>query len=124
MDTRCTDGITWCAECNGHGLLSQRGQRYRVKRRSPLPPWAVEHAECNGVGMRECGCRPTLGAAERKALAGVLPPSGVRWSTTAEALVEVHAAPPTATRGKGKATGGAKGDATESATAAPTAPAA
>lgn len=68
-DTRCTDGITWCAGCNGHGVLNPKGKRYRIASTS-IPGWAVEHADCNGTGLRRCGCRD-LAPVELDVLAGV-----------------------------------------------------
>jgi hypothetical protein len=56
-DGRCTDGVTWCVGCNGHGVLNPRGKRYRVGCKQ-LPAWAVPHAGCHGTGLRLCGCRP------------------------------------------------------------------
>jgi hypothetical protein len=67
-DTRCTAGITWCAECHGHGALNPKGKRYRIKCKA-LPEWAVPHDDCAGTGLRECGCTP-LGVAERAVLTG------------------------------------------------------
>jgi hypothetical protein len=69
-DNRCTDGVTWCAECNGWGVLNPKGKRYRIAHKGPLPAWAVRHDGCNGTGMRECGCTP-LGATERASLSGL-----------------------------------------------------
>lgn len=67
-DTRCSEGITWCAGCNGHGVLNPKGKRYRVACKE-IPPWAVRHDACNGTGLRRCGCR-VLAAAELVVLAG------------------------------------------------------
>lgn len=36
-DTRCTDGVTWCAGCHGWGVLNPKGRRYRIGHRGPLP---------------------------------------------------------------------------------------
>jgi len=55
-DTRCTDGITSCAGCNGWGVVNPKGKRYRVKCKE-LPTWAVPHKDCHGTGLAACGCR-------------------------------------------------------------------
>jgi hypothetical protein len=68
-DTRCTDGVTWCPGCNGHGVVNPKGKRYRIAHRGPLPTWAIPHPDCNGTGLRACGCRP-LSPAERATLTG------------------------------------------------------
>lgn len=68
-DTRCTDGMTWCAGCNGHGVVNPKGKRYRIARRGPLPAWAVPHEECNGTGLVRCGCTP-LDVAQAASLLG------------------------------------------------------
>lgn len=57
-DRRCTDGVTWCAECNGHGVLRPGGKKYRVNGAGNITAYAVEHAECHGTGLLPCGCRP------------------------------------------------------------------
>ena len=67
-DSRCTDGVTWCAGCHGHGVLNPRGKRYRIACKQ-LPAWAVPHDACNGTGLRACGCRP-LSAGELATLGG------------------------------------------------------
>lgn len=56
-DDRCTDGVTWCQDCHGHGVVNPKGKRYRIKC-TELPAWAVTHEACGGTGMRECGCTP------------------------------------------------------------------
>lgn len=108
-DTRCTDGITMCQGCNGHGLLSPRGGTYRTKRTDPIPTWAVEHAECNGTGLVDHTCA-TLDDASLAVLAGRL--SGVtvqRWSTVKGKMITVGVLTPASPikgkgKGKGKAT--------------------
>lgn len=68
-DTRCTDGVTWCASCHGWGVVNPRGKPYRIRHRGPLPEWAVPHADCHGTGLRACGCQP-LDAATAATLTG------------------------------------------------------
>mgnify|MGYP003575454947 CR=1 FL=1 len=67
-DFRCTDGVTWCAGCNGHGVLNPKGKRYRISCRQ-LPTWAVPHEACAGTGLAVCGCTE-LDAVTRTALGG------------------------------------------------------
>jgi hypothetical protein len=72
-DKRCTDGITACMGgngCNGWGVMSPGGGKYRQKRTTPPTfAWAVLHHECNGTGRRACGCRK-ITAEQRALLAG------------------------------------------------------
>ncbi|OLT09687.1 hypothetical protein BJF78_30140 [Pseudonocardia sp. CNS-139] len=60
-DKRCTDGITACMGgngCNGWGVMSPGGRKYRQRRGTPPGySWSVRHHECNGTGQRVCGCR-------------------------------------------------------------------
>ena len=69
-DSRCTDGLTACEGCHGWGVVNPKGKAYRWAHKGDLPSWAVPHADCNGTGLRECGCTP-LGATERASLAGL-----------------------------------------------------
>lgn len=63
-DTRCTDGITWCAGCNGYGVLTMGGRKYRLRSHGRnIGATAVDHELCAGTGLAACGCRP-LDAAE------------------------------------------------------------
>jgi hypothetical protein len=84
-DKRCCDGVTTCMGpngCNGHGALSPRGGRYRQRRTAALPGWAVAHHECHGTGRVKCGCRRTLTAEQKTALAGAPWRNGERrWSS-------------------------------------------
>lgn len=57
IDSECMEGITIDRDCNGFGVLNPKGKRYRVKRDSPIPAWAVDHDACNGTGLVRCGCR-------------------------------------------------------------------
>lgn len=61
-DSRCTDGITWCAGCHGWGVVNPKGKAYRIACKQ-LPAWAIPHGDCNGTGMRACGCRQLDAAA-------------------------------------------------------------
>jgi hypothetical protein len=56
-DTRCTDGVTWCVPCHGHGVVNPKGKRYRIACKQ-LPAWAVPCEACHGTGMAACGCTP------------------------------------------------------------------
>jgi hypothetical protein len=60
-DFRCTDGITECDGCNGWGVITGGGRKY--KRRSgartiPAAQGKRDHVECVGSGVVVCGCRP------------------------------------------------------------------
>jgi hypothetical protein len=58
-DHRCTDGITWCAECNGYGVLTMGGRKYRLRSDGRnIGATAVTHELCCGTGLRICGCVP------------------------------------------------------------------
>lgn len=70
-DRRCVDGVTWCADCNGYGVLAGGGRRkYRVRSGGKnISPNAPTHTECAGTGLAACGCVP-LDAATVAMLAG------------------------------------------------------
>jgi len=58
-DRRCTDGVTWCAACNGFGVLTSRGRKYQVRAalRNTISPKGKQHVDCDGTGLQPCGCR-------------------------------------------------------------------
>lgn len=57
QDERCTDGLTWDAECNGYGVLTMGGRKYRVRGNGKnIGATAVVHDKCAGTGMAVCGC--------------------------------------------------------------------
>lgn len=57
-DQRCTDGITWCASCNGYGVLTMGGRKYKLRGQGrTIGTTAVQHEECAGTGLAVCGCR-------------------------------------------------------------------
>jgi hypothetical protein len=59
-DPRCDEGVFPCLGdqgCNGWGVTSPKGKRYRFKCKQ-IPPWAVAHERCHGTGMVEHGCQP------------------------------------------------------------------
>jgi hypothetical protein len=70
-DRRCDGGVTWCAGCNGFGVLAGGGKRkYRVRSGARnISPNAPTHVVCNGLGLVACGCVP-LDAATVSMLAG------------------------------------------------------
>lgn len=53
-DRRCTDGMTWCEDCNGHGVVSPSGKKYRVRRLAADMLAPVPHDACDGTGLRPC----------------------------------------------------------------------
>ena len=58
-DHRCTDGITMCAACNGYGVLTMGGRKYRLRSGGRnIGATAVPHADCYGTGLVPCGCVP------------------------------------------------------------------
>ena len=59
-DHRCQDGVTWCAGCNGFGVLAAGGARkYRVRGQGRnISPNAPVHDDCHGTGLKACGCQP------------------------------------------------------------------
>jgi hypothetical protein len=55
-DRRCTNGITWCIDCNGYGVLTMGGRKYKVRSNGRnISDTAVTHETCGGTGERECG---------------------------------------------------------------------
>jgi hypothetical protein len=69
-DPRCTDGITWCADCNGYGVLTMGGRKYKLRGQGrTIGATAVPHEACSGTGMAACGCTP-LGPVEIATLSG------------------------------------------------------
>lgn len=57
-DQRCTDGITWCAGCNGYGVLTMGGRKYKLRGQGrTIGATAVTHEACAGTGLAACGCR-------------------------------------------------------------------
>ncbi len=57
-DHRCTDGITWCAGCNGYGVLTMGGRKYKLRGQGRnVGDTAVAHEVCAGTGLAACGCR-------------------------------------------------------------------
>lgn len=57
-DHRCTDGITWCAGCNGYGVLTMGGRKYKLRGQGRnIGGTAVAHQQCAGTGLAACGCR-------------------------------------------------------------------
>lgn len=57
-DHRCTDGITWCAGCNGYGVLTMGGRKYKLRGQGrTIGDTAVPHEACAGTGLAACGCR-------------------------------------------------------------------
>lgn len=70
-DHRCTDGITWCAGCNGYGVLTMGGRKYRLRGQGRnIGTSAVPHEDCSGTGLAACGCQQ-LGPVELATIAGV-----------------------------------------------------
>lgn len=57
-DDHCTDGITWCATCNGYGVLTMGGRKYKLRGQGrTIGSTAVAHELCAGTGLAVCGCR-------------------------------------------------------------------
>lgn len=72
-DHRCTEGVTECAECNGYGVLTMGGRKYRRKSAGKnIGATAVKHRECNGTGLAVCGCQPV----DTETLAIITPTEG------------------------------------------------
>lgn len=58
-DQRCAEGITWCAGCNGYGVLTMGGRKYKLRGQGrTIGATAVAHDACAGTGFAACGCRP------------------------------------------------------------------
>jgi hypothetical protein len=57
-DYRCNDGITWHAQCHGHGVVRPSGRPYQRKHTGPFPEWAKRCEGCKGTGLAVCGCTP------------------------------------------------------------------
>jgi hypothetical protein len=58
VDPRCSEGITWCAGCNGYGWLTAGGRKYKMRGQGRnIGATAVEHEQCGGTGLAVCGCR-------------------------------------------------------------------
>lgn len=56
-DHRCTDGITMCLGCNGYGVLTMGGRKYKLRGQGRnIGATAQVHPECNGIGLAACGC--------------------------------------------------------------------
>lgn len=57
----CTEGIAMCMGeegCNGYGVLTMGGRRYRLRGQGRnIGATAQPHERCNGTGMVPCGCR-------------------------------------------------------------------
>lgn len=67
-DARCTDGLTRCDGCNGYGVVTAGGRRYRLSGGGRnISATAVRHEPCAGTGLAVCGCG-RLGA-DRKPVA-------------------------------------------------------
>lgn len=69
-ERECSDGITACSGCNGFGVLTMGGRKYRKRSQGRnIGTTAVAHEDCNGTGMVACGCAE-LGAEELAMLSG------------------------------------------------------
>lgn len=56
-DARCVDGLTRCEGCNGYGVLTAGGRRYRLASGGRnVGATAVRHDRCAGTGLAVCSC--------------------------------------------------------------------
>lgn len=56
-DPRCVAGLTRCDGCNGYGVVTAGGRRYRLSSGGRnIGDTAVRHAPCAGTGLAVCGC--------------------------------------------------------------------
>lgn len=56
-DPRCVDGLTRCEGCNGYGVLTAGGRRYRLASGGRnIGATAVRHDRCAGTGLAVCSC--------------------------------------------------------------------
>lgn len=56
-DPRCINGLTRCNGCNGYGVVTAGGRRYRLASGGRnIGDTAVRHAPCAGTGLAVCGC--------------------------------------------------------------------
>ena len=56
-DVRCTGGVTMCAGCNGFGVLTMGGRKYRMRGGGRnIGATAQPHQKCGGTGLAVCGC--------------------------------------------------------------------
>lgn len=71
-DARCVDGLTRCEGCNGYGVLTAGGRRYRLASGGRnIGATAVRHDRCAGTGLAVCACgRVATGSPVREPAAG------------------------------------------------------
>jgi hypothetical protein len=58
-DRRCTDGLTECRGCNGWGVVTMGGRKYKRRSGARTIEQSVtkrDHDACNGSGLAPCGC--------------------------------------------------------------------
>lgn len=65
-EVTCSDGLKRCDGCNGWGVVTMGGRRYKLRsgaRTIAASSTKQDHAECGGTGLAVCGCTPVDSAA-------------------------------------------------------------
>lgn len=87
-DERCTDGLTHCHGCNGYGVLTMGGKRYKLRSGGKnIGATAVPHSECGGSGMVPCKSACVVLDAGELAAVGRGPDGALAAPATSPALV-------------------------------------